>query len=341
MEIIVNLNHALKITAFVFVIMMLVDYIEILTRGKMSEMIKGSYFRQYVITCALSSTPGCQGPIMNVSLYVHGLLTFGAIVGSTLVACGDEAFVMLALFPKKALMLFGILFILGIISAFLVDKIVPLLKIKPNQVCNLSEPHLEKECRIFGVKDIVEHFRKITLIRFLLLMLFLIFIFDALGGITWSKESNGERVLFILSSFLAIFITITVPNHYLKEHIWRHILKRHMWQVFLWTFFTLLVVEVGLKFWDLEDLTKTHKVWLLFVACLVGIIPQSGPHLIFVMMFAKGFIPFSVLIANSIVQDGHGMLPLLSYSRKDFLVINMIKFIIGLSCGSILYLLGV
>lgn len=47
------------------------------------------------------------------------------------------------------------------------------------------------------------------------------------------------------------------------------------------------------------------------------IIPESGPHLIFVMMYAQGLVTFSVLFTTSFVQDGHGMLPLLSYSLKD------------------------
>ena len=39
------------------------------------------------------------------------------------------AFVMLALFPKTALLLFLILFLLGIIWAFVIDRIMPLFRI--------------------------------------------------------------------------------------------------------------------------------------------------------------------------------------------------------------------
>lgn len=144
-----NLKHALMITTFVFVMMMLVDYIEVLTQGKMSAAIKGSYWRQYVIASALAATPGCLGAFMNVSFYVHGLLTFGAITGSMIATSGDEAFVMLAMFPKQAFILFGILFILGILSAWAIDKIAPILRIKPSKICELSELHLEEEgCKI-------------------------------------------------------------------------------------------------------------------------------------------------------------------------------------------------
>jgi len=81
-------------------------------------------------------------------------------------------------------------------------------------------------------------------------------------------------------------------------------------------------------------------VEIFFIALIVGIIPESGPHMVFVMMFAKGLIPFSVLLASSIVQDGHGMLPLLSHSVRDSLAVKMFNIVIGLILGGALYLLG-
>ncbi|MFH1645558.1 MAG: putative manganese transporter, partial [Candidatus Omnitrophota bacterium] len=73
---------------------------------------------------------------------------------------------------------------------------------------------------------------------------------------------------------------------------------------------------------------------------LVGIIPESGPNIIFIMMFAKGMVPFSVLVANSIVQDGHGMIPMLSYSIKDSIYIKSFNLFIGITLGYILFLFG-
>jgi len=85
---------------------------------------------------------------------------------------------------------------------------------------------------------------------------------------------------------------------------------------------------------------QAHMVWVLVIATLVAVIPESGPHLIFVMMFADGLIPFSVLLASSIVQDGHGMLPLLSYTVKDTVLIKLFNLTIGLGLGLIVYSLG-
>lgn len=81
--------------------------------------------------------------------------------------------------------------------------------------------------------------------------------------------------------------------------------------------------------------------WLvLFLACLIGLLPESGPHLIFVTLFAKGMIPISILLASSIVQDGHGMLPMLAHSRREFFIIKAINFSAGLLFGAVVMALG-
>lgn len=77
--------------------------------------------------------------------------------------------------------------------------------------------------------------------------------------------------------------------------------------------------------------------WVLLIAGLIAVIPESGPHLVSVMMFAKGLIPFSVLLTSSIVQEGHGMLPLLSYTIKDSLLIKLFNLIIGLRLSAIYF----
>jgi len=81
-------------------------------------------------------------------------------------------------------------------------------------------------------------------------------------------------------------------------------------------------------------------LWVGIIAVLVAVLPESGPHLVFVMMFTQGLIPFSVLLASSIVQDGHGMLPLLSYTVKDSILIKIFNLVYGIIVGLIFYLFG-
>src|SRR4030066_341057 len=129
-------------------------------------------------------------------------------------------------------------------------------------------------------------------------------------------------------------------KHYLKEHIYGHIIKKHLWKTALWTFGALIVVEFGLQYLHLEEFTSQYKIVFLFVGALVGLIPESGPHLIFVTLFAQGLIPFSVLLTSSIVQDGHGMLPMLAYSFKDSVKIKAFNLGFGLIIGLTVFLLG-
>jgi hypothetical protein len=81
-------------------------------------------------------------------------------------------------------------------------------------------------------------------------------------------------------------------------------------------------------------------LYLLIIAVLVGIIPESGPHFIFITLFAQGAIPFSVLLASSISQDGHGMLPLLAESKRGFLGVKFVNIIYALIVGLIAYAIG-
>ena len=69
---------------------------------------------------------------------------------------------------------------------------------------------------------------------------------------------------------------------------------------------------------------------MILLAIVIGLIPESGPHLVFVTLFASGVIPFPVLLANSIVQDGHASLPLLADSKASFLKAKAIKVGIAL-----------
>ena len=58
-ELIEVINHSVMITGFVFVMMLIIDYVNVATKGKMEKALKGGRHRQYTITSFLGSTPGC------------------------------------------------------------------------------------------------------------------------------------------------------------------------------------------------------------------------------------------------------------------------------------------
>ncbi len=333
------ISHALMITIFVFTMMLLIDYFNVLTKGKMQKAVKGGRKRQYLVSSFLGSTPGCLGAFMNVSFYVHGLISFGAIVGGMIATSGDEAFVMLSLFPKEAIVLFVLLFILGIIGSFLADKAASFFGIVPCSECKLQTVHMDEEGHCFE-PAVLKKFPKLTVYRYATI-LFIIVIISLIGfGIVGPQVWNWQRVTLIILLMVTLFIVSTVPDHYLKEHIWNHIIKKHLWKVFLWTFFALLFIGIGTQYWNLEGFVSNNLTWVLLISALVGLIPESGPHMVFVMMFASGMVPFSVLLTSSIVQDGHGMLPLFSYTIKDSVFIKIFNLVFALVIGSILFVIG-
>jgi hypothetical protein len=189
-------------------------------------------------------------------------------------------------------------------------------------------------------KDLLKNVQSISFARFLLLFLIisflLLFAFGIIGPVDW----NWKRITFVVLSFCSLYIAVAASEHYLDVHIWDHIIKRHLFRVFLWSFGALLFVHWGLAFWDLKALIQNHMMWVLLIGAVIGIIPESGPHLIFVMMYAQGLVPFSVLFTTSFVQDGHGMLPLLSYSIKDSALIKVFNLVFGLALGAVLFAMG-
>ena len=111
---------------------------------------------------------------MNISFYGHGLISFGAIAGGMITTSGDETFVMLAIFPQKALLLFGVLFLLGIVSAFFSDKLAPALKIKPCAARLLTALH-HQEAKGLSLVLTFNNLKEISSARFLLLALLGVF----------------------------------------------------------------------------------------------------------------------------------------------------------------------
>ena len=323
-----SFNHALMITSFVFVMMLIIEYINIQTQGVWHESLQKSKWKQYFLGAFLGIIPGCLGAFTAVALFSHGIISFGAVVAAMIATSGDETFVMLAMIPGNALLIIGILFFIGIIVGILSDKY---LSIGTGE--RKFELHQEEMCNCFPRNEISNQLKNLTLQRAVLilltLLLFLSIIFGKIGPQIW----DWKRITFLILSSISLFIVITVPEHFLEDHLWEHVVKKHVPQIFGWTFGALLILNFLSAHLDIKQIIDANQYIVLLVAVLVGLIPQSGPHLIFVTFFAEGLLPFSILLASSVVQDGHGMLPMLAESRKNFINIKLVNLIAGIIIG--------
>lgn len=331
-------NQTLIITVFVFVMILVIEYLNVLSSGQWQRHIVGSRWKQYLLAGFLGVLPGCLGPFMVVAMYSHRLLNLGAVVTAMIATSGDEAYVMLALIPRQALLLMVILFVVVIVAGVLTDAINRRPEVFVSEAGHELEVHLTETCQCFPRGQILQQWRMLSPFRATLIVGLLLAALAIATGQIGPLSWNWMRITLLLVISLSLFIVATVPDHFLEQHLWRHVVLQHIPHIFAWTFGTLLVMQLLVHYLHLESVIHESTWIILIIAAFVGLLPQSGPHLVFVTLYAEGVIPGSILLASSIVQDGHGMLPMLAYSRKTFLMVKLINLVIGLLVGSLVML---
>ena len=320
------------ITGFVSVMMLVIEYVNVLTRGSWQQKLTRYRLGQLVLAAFLGATPGCLGAFAVVAMYSHGVLSLGAVVAAMIATSGDEAFVMLAMIPKEFGVLTGILFAGAIVAGALTDAVFRKARRATGGNHQVLEIHGEL-CNCFPRGQILRQWKQCSAPRGILTLVLTIFLFALALGQMGPRAWNWIRITLLASSAIGLFIVTTVPDHFLEEHLWQHVFRRHVPRVFLWTLAALLAMYILTEHLHLDSTIQRGKWIVLAIACLVGLIPESGPHLIFVTLYAQGTVPFSVLLASSIVQDGHGMLPMLADSRRGFLVVKTINLMVGAVIG--------
>ncbi len=376
------LRNAVLITGLVVVMMMMIESLNIESKGMVFKGLKRTEFGQVVIASLLGSIPGCMGGFATVSLYTHRMFSFGALVAMMIASSGDEAFVMLAMIPDQALVIFAVLFMLAIIVGVAVDFFHDRIHSSRCGHHDHSQCGVETDCHDgYVVHD--EHLEPSSVLhetgngdsgkrhygwkRLLMFAGLAVFITvlatGRLGHDHSSHEAHGHsdhvhtemcehdhevmteshgidllsedwmNVLFAGLSVIVLFVLLFASDHFVEEHMWDHIVKRHLPVIFAWTFGVLLVLGFGLQNVEIDRWISDNTALMILLATLIGIIPESGPHLIFVTLFAAGVVPFPVLLASSISQDGHASIPLLAESRKSFVWAKTINCIVALLAG--------
>jgi hypothetical protein len=338
------------------VMMLLIEYFNVHSHGRSFRKIERSRFGQVLLGALLGLVPGCIGGFALVSLFTHRIVSFGALVAMMIAATGDEAFVLFAVIPKTALLLNVILFALALLVGLVVDRAVKRFPAPFSQrhfAIHAHEEEAHADTSFF--KRLTHNLRRLTFQRALLLFGLLVFILSMLLGVFEHDHVHVEGVphhdgflfserwlnlLFVGLSVVVLALIAAVNEHFLEAHLWGHLIKKHFLKIFVWTFGALLLIQYGLQYFDVQHWISENPMPVLFAAALIGIIPESGPHIVFITLFASGHIPFSVLLANSVVQDGHTALPLLAESKRGFVWAKLINVAVGLAAGLTGYLCG-
>ncbi len=379
------LQNSILIAGLVVVMMMMIESLNIESKGMFFKGLRRTKVGQVVIGALLGSIPGCMGGFATVSLYTHRMFSFGALVAMMIASSGDESFVMLAMIPEQALILFAVLFVIAIITGIITDKVYDRIHISrcpkhEHEECGAETDchdgyvvHEHEEAHSDGHSHGKRHFGWKRIVMFIGLAIFITALATGhLGhdhaahtGHTHEvhaghsheghvhteacdhchpERSEGSftidllsedwmNVLFAGLSVIVLFVLLFASDHFVEDHLWNHIIKKHLPTIFGWTFGVLLVVGIGLQYIDIEKWISDNTVLMILLATLIGIIPESGPHLIFVTLFAAGVVPFPVLLASSISQDGHASLPLIAESKKSFAWAKLINCVVAMAAG--------
>ena len=359
------LRNSILITGLVVVMMMMIESLNIESKGLFFKGLRKTKIGQVVIGALLGSVPGCMGGFATVSLYTHRMFSFGALVAMMIASSGDEAFIMLAMIPEQALILFAVLFVIAVIVGIIVDRFVKSPAPECEEGYKVHEGHEESDTHEYKSR----HFGWKRISMFVALAVFIgALATGQLGHDHGSHEAGAHshaehyghvhqdcdcghhheegrtfhinllsedwmNVLFAGLSIIVLIVLIFASDHFVEDHLWNHIVRKHLPVIFAWTFGVLLVLGIGLQYIDIDRWISDNTVLMILLATAIGIIPESGPHLIFVTLFAAGVVPFPVLLASSISQDGHASIPLLAEDKKGFLWAKLINCAVALAAG--------
>ena len=227
-----TLRQALQVTAFVAVMMLAVEYVNVSTRGAWPANLAASPWKQYLIAVLLGATPGCMGAFAIVALYTHRMVSFGALTACMIATSGDESFVMLALFPGTAVALSIGLAAVGAVVGVLTD-----LLIKPPRVARDDHGfalHEYDGCRCLPSWDEMRgHLRHPSPARGVLLLAQGCFLATVVSGGFGPPTWNWMRVTLLIVGGFVMFIVLTVPEHFLEVHLWQHAVLQHVPRIFL------------------------------------------------------------------------------------------------------------
>ena len=411
-----TLRNSVLITGIVIIMMMMIESFNLESHSRFFNRVKGSSFRQVLLAALLGSIPGCIGGFATVSLYSRRLLSFGALTAMMIASAGDEAFVMLAMMPDKALWIFALLFVIAVFSGIAIDWIMksrnivdchpdqstachhdqsahchpersegsgseqrktvtdsslplrmtapqigmtapqigmtapqikmtaPQIKMTPQQI----GPTASGKEDAMAEKDGQDTERRsLTWQRLVLTGAIALFAIALAAG--WMEHDHAVsetghiqinllsewwmNLIFAILCIVMVVIMCFRSDRFIKETLWHHVLQKHLPNIFAWTFGVLLAIGLLSEYIDLNTWVSDNPVLMILLAVAIGIIPESGPHLIFVTLYASGLVPLPVLLASSISQDGHSSLPLLAEDKKSFAYAKLLNCLIALIVG--------
>ena len=319
-------NAYLSVSVFVAITLFIFLYFEKSKNYSLSNFFKTNVNLQIPIASLLGAIPGCGGAIIVVTQYLQGNITFGCLVAVLTSTMGDAAFLILAKEPMSALLIFFICMLVGIITGFVINYIIPNKYTSMNiSKINLKLGKIQNKYHLFLYK--------------LWLIVFIPgFFLGVLGQFQIDLEKilnfNINYFLGLGASLLAIFVWSINPfsDRAISLDTSRNIKSKSIdmtnfvtvWVVVGFLFFDLGIYITGIDFKKLFDIMLPLTPLL---AIFVGLIPGCGPQLLTATLYLNGYIPFSAEIGNAISNDGDALFPAIAICPKEAILATIYSFI--------------
>ncbi len=172
-----------------------------------------------------------------------------------------------------------------------------------------------------------------------------------LGKILFLKMFFALAAGFLVDFFFRKSTEMQIEHLCERHHchcergIWRSAFH-HTWKIFLYIIVVSLILNFAIALIGEETLAalvQGRPALSLFLAALVGMIPNCASSVILTQLYLSGVVSAGALMAGLLSGSGVGFLVLLRVNedRKENLQIFALLYVIGVGVGALIQLLGV
>lgn len=308
---------------------------------------------QVPIAALLGVLPGCGGAIIVVTQFVHGKLSFAALVAVLISTMGDASFLLLASEPATAMLVLGITVLAGILFGYLINRIHGPDFLKPEQATQPTDTEATdgRQNKDASLPTGLSRSWGILLFPGLILGLLAAFQVDTDQLFGPLSQFRPATWLGFTGAAVCLLIWLNQPPSYSwsASHDKNESQKRlfdlvanetsfvSAWVIAGFLCFELLVYATD---FDLQTLFASLGYLTITLAILVGFIPGCGPQIIMTTLYLQGLVPLSAQLANAISNDGDALFPALALAPKASLYATLYSAIPAFMVGYLMFSAG-
>ncbi|MEO0438380.1 MAG: putative manganese transporter [Pseudomonadota bacterium] len=308
------------------------------------QVLNKRSFWQIPCAAAFGALPGCGGAIIVVTQFVHGQVSFGALVAVLIATMGDAAFLLLSREPQTAVSVFSIAIIAGIVFGYIVDQIHGTDYLKRREAINTGE-----ENAVLALPQALQKAFWFLLLPGALLGISRAFNLDA-GLLAAAADSELATWLGFAGAMLCIAIWNSQPidswttrfsrskdTQAKRESAVAETAFISVWVILAFMLYEMMVYFTGL---DLVSVFQTLGILTPLLAVAIGFIPGCGPQILVTTLYLNGVVPLSAQLANAVSNDGDALFPALALAPKAAILATLYSAIPAIILGYLAFGFG-